>query len=191
MVLGCTLYNQSCLCVGWFGLTLQSIHLCKFFSIVQFFRNSCWTGWWSVREQGREGTEGCVIESTGKGGVAVVGRWKKYKSGTGNSLLLSFDIRYYYYLGPKYFTFWNSLFLNISSPKKKVPGVVTNSAKYCNWKTNDQKWWVFSMPSMDDSSNGRAVALYPADPGSNPHSGPIWYHFVSATRIDGCIMSNK
>ena len=25
--------------------------------------------------------------------------------------------------------------------------------------------------SMDDSSSGRAVALYPADPGSNPRSG--------------------
>ena len=27
--------------------------------------------------------------------------------------------------------------------------------------------------SMDDSSNGRAVALYPADPGSNPRSGSV------------------
>ena len=27
--------------------------------------------------------------------------------------------------------------------------------------------------SMDDSSNGRAVALYPDDPGSNPRSGSI------------------
>jgi hypothetical protein len=27
--------------------------------------------------------------------------------------------------------------------------------------------------SMDDSSNGREVALYPADPGSNPHSGSV------------------
>ena len=44
---------------------------------------------------------------------------------------------------------------------------------------------------MDDSSNGRAVALYPADPGSNPRSGSIWDHFVTATRIDGCIMSDK
>ena len=26
---------------------------------------------------------------------------------------------------------------------------------------------------MDDSSNGRAVALYPADPGSNPRSGSV------------------
>ena len=45
--------------------------------------------------------------------------------------------------------------------------------------------------SMDDSSNGRAVALYPADPGSNPRSGSVLDHFVSATRIDGCIMSDK
>ena len=45
--------------------------------------------------------------------------------------------------------------------------------------------------SMDDSSNGRAVALYPADLGSNPHSGSVCDHFVSATRIDGCIMSDK
>ena len=41
------------------------------------------------------------------------------------------------------------------------------------------------MKSMDDSSNGRAVALYPADPGSNPCSGSVWDHFVSATPIDG------
>ena len=27
---------------------------------------------------------------------------------------------------------------------------------------------------MDDSSNGRAIALYPADPGSNPCSGSAW-----------------
>ena len=27
--------------------------------------------------------------------------------------------------------------------------------------------------SKDDSSNGRAVVLYPADPGSNPHSGSV------------------
>ena len=27
---------------------------------------------------------------------------------------------------------------------------------------------------MDDSSNGRAVALYPADPGSNPRSGSVY-----------------
>ena len=27
--------------------------------------------------------------------------------------------------------------------------------------------------SMDDSSNGRAVALYPADLGSNPRSGSV------------------
>ena len=27
--------------------------------------------------------------------------------------------------------------------------------------------------SMDDSSNGRAVALYPADPGSNPRFGSV------------------
>ena len=27
---------------------------------------------------------------------------------------------------------------------------------------------------MDDSSNGRAVALYPANPGSNPRSGSVW-----------------
>ena len=45
--------------------------------------------------------------------------------------------------------------------------------------------------SMDDSSNGRVVALYPVDPGSNPRSGFIWDPFVSATCIDGCIMSNK
>ena len=44
---------------------------------------------------------------------------------------------------------------------------------------------------MDDSSNGRAVTLYPADPGSNPHSGSLWDHLVSATYIDGCIMSDK
>ena len=28
------------------------------------------------------------------------------------------------------------------------------------------------LKSMDDSSNGRAVALYPADPGSNPAPAP-------------------
>ena len=44
---------------------------------------------------------------------------------------------------------------------------------------------------MDDSSNGRAVALYPVDPGSNPRSGSVLDHFVSATRTDGCIMSDK
>ena len=44
--------------------------------------------------------------------------------------------------------------------------------------------------SMDDSSNGRAVALYPADPGSNPRSGSIWDFFVSETRLDGYIMSD-
>ena len=27
--------------------------------------------------------------------------------------------------------------------------------------------------SMNDSSNGRGVALYPADPGSNPRSGSV------------------
>ena len=43
---------------------------------------------------------------------------------------------------------------------------------------------------MDDSSNGRAVALYPADPGSNPRSGSIWDFFVSETRLDGYIMSD-
>ena len=37
--------------------------------------------------------------------------------------------------------------------------------------------------SMDDSSNGRVVALYLADPGSNPGSGSVWDHFVSATHI--------
>ena len=26
---------------------------------------------------------------------------------------------------------------------------------------------------------------------SNPRSGSVWYHFVSATHIDGCIMSDK
>ena len=36
---------------------------------------------------------------------------------------------------------------------------------------------------MDDSSNGRVVALYPVDPGSNPRSGSVWDHFVSATHI--------
>ena len=45
------------------------------------------------------------------------------------------------------------------------------------------------MLSMDDSSNGRAIALYLADPGSNPCSGSVWDHFVIATCIDGCIMS--
>ena len=44
---------------------------------------------------------------------------------------------------------------------------------------------------MDDSSNGRAVALYPVDPGSIPRSGSVWDDFVSATCIDGCIMSDK
>ena len=44
---------------------------------------------------------------------------------------------------------------------------------------------------MDDSSNGRAFALYPADPGSNPRKVSVWDHFVSANRIDGCIMSDK
>ena len=34
---------------------------------------------------------------------------------------------------------------------------------------------------MDDSSNGRAVALYAADPGSNLRSDSVWDHFVSAT----------
>ena len=38
---------------------------------------------------------------------------------------------------------------------------------------------------MDDSSNGKAVVLYPEDPGSNPRSGFIWDYFVSATRIIG------
>ena len=45
--------------------------------------------------------------------------------------------------------------------------------------------------SMDDSSNGRAVALYREDPGSNPGSGSVWDHFVSATHIDGCIMYDE
>ena len=31
----------------------------------------------------------------------------------------------------------------------------------------------YSKLSMGDSSNGRAVALYPADPGSNPRSGSV------------------
>ena len=37
--------------------------------------------------------------------------------------------------------------------------------------------------SMDDSSNGRAVALYPAELDSNPHFGSIWDHFVSAVGV--------
>ena len=45
--------------------------------------------------------------------------------------------------------------------------------------------------SMDDSSNGRAVAFYLPDPGSNPRSGSVWDHFLSVTCIDGCIMSDK
>ena len=44
---------------------------------------------------------------------------------------------------------------------------------------------------MDDSSNGRAVALYPGDLGSNPRSDSVWDHFVSATGIDGYIMSDN
>ena len=31
----------------------------------------------------------------------------------------------------------------------------------------------YNVLSMDDSSNGRAVALYPADPGSNPRFGSV------------------
>ena len=44
---------------------------------------------------------------------------------------------------------------------------------------------------MDDSSNGRAVAMYLADTGSNPRSSSVWDYLVSATQIDGCIMSDK
>ena len=60
-----------------------------------------------------------------------------------------------------------------------------------------QSWCIFENHqtktnlSMDDSSNVRAVAFYPVDPGSNPRSGSVWDHFVSATHIDGCIMSDK
>ena len=45
---------------------------------------------------------------------------------------------------------------------------------------------------MDDSSNGRAIASYPADPGSSPRSGSVWDHLIlSTTRIDGYVLSNK
>ena len=59
--------------------------------------------------------------------------------------------------------------------------------------TNLNDWtWASLLPrSMDDSSNGRAVALYLAEPGSNPRSGSVWDYFVSSTCIDGCIMSDK
>ena len=58
--------------------------ICEFFfSLVQFFRGSCWTDWWSVRELWREGTEGrgaCRREHW-RGGVAWgKGVKKVYKS---------------------------------------------------------------------------------------------------------------
>ncbi len=48
-----------------------------------------------------------------------------------------------------------------------------------------------TVESTVDGSNGRAVALYPADPGSNPRSCSVWDLVVSKYRIWYTFRGNK